>query len=93
MVLASAAMETVGLLAQIDVNPTTPPGMENMTKLIGWFGWFAFIVAIIGIVIGAGTLGVSAMTGGELRNTKAIGLGIVGCVIIGAAGAIVGALM
>lgn len=74
---------------------TPPPGSQKILTIIRWVAWLCFSVCIIG-VLGAGAMMAISAFGSHQRGGEHMGrLGWVlgGCVVIGAASGLVGALV
>ncbi|AUH70579.1 MULTISPECIES: hypothetical protein [Gordonia] len=84
----------LNLADTINVNPQAPPGSSKFLLLLSWVGWLAMIGAVAALVIIGGKFGFEKRQGtadseSAERATKAL----IGCVVIGIAGGLVGALV
>lgn len=82
LVLATLAH---AVLPCVDVPPVTPPGAEKFLQVAGMVRWGATIVCIVGFLIAGAKLALSSRTGEGAEHGKALGLVMVGCVIVGVA--------
>src|SRR5690625_1037346 len=78
---------------EFDPTPEEIPGMDGMSTLINWTAWGAAIIGGIAFIATIVWLAVSVFTGQEIRAGKGMIITIGALVILGAAGAIVAALM
>lgn len=69
-----------------------PPGGEDVEKIISWVAWVALGVCVMGVIISGAAMAVAHQRhgGGEHASRLAWVLG--GCVIVGSASGLVGAL-
>lgn len=73
-----------------DPTPVEPPGVGGITTIVNWVAWGAVIICTLGFLAGAAYLAIGAFMGHEMKGAKGVGLSIVGCVMVGAAGALLG---
>jgi hypothetical protein len=75
-------------------NPTAPPGGDKLQTLLNWGAWIAALVCLGGVLVAAGVMAWSHSRGmGGNEGTTRLGWAMVGCIIVGSASAIVGALV
>lgn len=95
MYLASTgtAFADPGPGVDFDPKPEEIPGMGGLTKLINYTAWGAAIIGGICFIATIGWLAVSVFSGQEIRAGKGMVITIGALILLGAAGAIVGAFM
>lgn len=80
-----------------DPTPDAPPGGDKALKILNWLLWIVVLMCVGGIIAIGGLMVSSAVTdsghGGGGRHTRALGVALAGCVIVGAASGIVAALI
>lgn len=81
------------ILAQINPTPTQPPGTEGLGTLINWLAWGATFAAVAGLLITAALMALSHRRGEGSEHMSRLGMVLGACVIIAAAGGLVGALV
>jgi hypothetical protein len=70
-----------------------PPGADKLTTIVSWVAWGVFAVCLGGVLIsGAKLAHAHDRGGGANQHIQSLVWTLVGCVIAGAATAIVGAL-
>ncbi len=74
---------------------TAPPGSQRFTTILGWVAWVAFGICVLGVIITGAQMAISHRGGGGGGGEHAARLGWVfaGCIVIGSASALVGALV
>jgi hypothetical protein len=71
----------------------TPPGAQQFSTILGWAAYIASGVCVLGIIITGGMLAISHRGGGGGgEHASKLGWIFAGCVLIGSATFIVGAL-
>jgi len=96
----TTALETVRTHASILLagvpNPgsgTAPPGSQGFTTILGWVAWVAFGICVLGVIITGAQMAISHRGGGGGGEHAArLGWVFAGCIVIGSASALVGAL-
>lgn len=76
-----------------DPSPEEIPGMGGLGKLINYTAWGVAIIGGIAFLATIGWLAVSVFSGQEIRAGKGMIITIGALILLGAAGAIVGAFM
>lgn len=76
-----------------DPTPEEIPGMGGLTRLINFTAWGVAIIGGIAFLATIGWLAVSVFSGQEIRAGKGMIITIGALILLGAAGAIVGAFM
>lgn len=76
-----------------DTTPSTPPGMDKLSTVISWVSWGVSIVCLISFLVCIGWLAWSAFQGEQVRAGKGMIIALVAMILLGAAGAVIGALV
>lgn len=76
-----------------DTTPETPPGMDKLSTIISWVSWGVSIICLISFLVCIGWLAWSAFQGQEVRAGKGMVIALVAMILLGAAGAVIGALV
>lgn len=96
VVVATWVVVTTGTaFAGVDFDPTPEeiPGMDGLTTFINYTAWGVAIVCGIAFLGTIGWLAISVFTGQEFRAGKGMVVAIVAMVLLGGAGALVGAFI
>ena len=72
---------------------TAPPGSDGIVKIIGWAAWIAVGVCVVGVLIAGSKMALEHRRGGGGESVASLGWVLGGCIVIGSASAIVGALV
>ncbi|QAY65004.1 hypothetical protein ET495_17275 (plasmid) [Xylanimonas allomyrinae] len=72
---------------------TQPPGAEGFTKILGWAAWIAFGVCVLGVIVAGATMAIQSRRGEGGEHMSRLGWVLAGCIVIGSASALVGALV
>jgi len=84
---------SVALLADpFNSNPQPVPGMDKFQTIIGWSAWIAAGLCLIGLIVTGATLAVSYHRGTNEHVGRLAGVAA-GCLIVGGASTVVGALV
>lgn len=78
------------------INPgegQAPPGSGGVTKIVGWAAWIAVAVCVVGILIAGMKMAIEHRRGGGGESVASLGWVMGGCIVIGSASALVGALV
>jgi len=87
-------MNLYGILPRLtDVDPTQPPGTEQVQTIINWIGWGVMTLGIVGILIVAAKMMINNRRGEGGENAAGLGWVFGGLILASAAGALVGALV
>lgn len=70
-----------------------PPGGEKFTTILQWVAWGALGVCVMGVIICGGAMAISHRHGSGGEHAARLGWVLAGCVVVGAASGIVGALV
>lgn len=84
-----------GLLAQVP-NPgggTAPPGSAKFTTIISWAAYVAVGVCVVGILVVGAKMALQHRQGQGGDHAASLGWVMAGCIVVGSASAIVGALV
>jgi hypothetical protein len=73
------------MIPAVNVTPTQPPGMENVTMILGWILWAAGLVLFVYFIFGLVTAGRNRRRGDEVEAPV---WPLVAAALLGAAGAI-----
>lgn len=88
-ILAAAADNAPHILAQFDVNTTTPPAAERFSGLLGIVKWFCIIGGIGALLIAGVKAGYEKyFSHGEVQAPKQILAAVAGGIVASSAGAI-----
>lgn len=83
------------VLAQVP-NPgrgAPPPGSQGIVKILGWAAWVAFSLCVMGVIAAGAMMAISSRRGEGGEHVSRLGYVFGGCIIIGSASALVGALV
>jgi hypothetical protein len=87
------ALGSVALLADpFNSYPQPVPGMDKFQTIIGWSAWIAAGLCLIGLIVTGATLAVSYHRGTNEHVGRLAGVAA-GCLIVGGASTVVGALV
>lgn len=91
------ALASAQLLAAVP-NPgggVMPPGGEKVTTILQWVAWLAFGACVLGAIVAGGmmALAASGRHEGGGRHATSLGWVFAGCIVIGSASGLVGALV
>ena len=73
--------------------PEQPPGLQNLSVILGWIAWGVTILCLAAFLICAGWLAIATLTGQEVRAAKGLVIVLIAAVIVGAASAIFAAFV
>jgi type IV secretory pathway VirB2 component (pilin) len=93
--LHATVLHAFDVLAQVP-NPgsgSKPPGSEGITKILGWAAWVAFALCVMGVIAAGAMMAISSRRGEGGEHVSRLGYVFGGCIIIGSASALVGALV
>jgi peptidoglycan/LPS O-acetylase OafA/YrhL len=93
-VLSTQLADVAGLIAQVP-NPqgAPPPGSEKLLKILNWAAWIATAAAVAGVFIVGAMMAVQHQHGRGGEHGAKLTWVMAGCVLIGSASGIVGALV
>lgn len=72
---------------------TEPPGMGGLLKILKWVAWVVSGICVVGVLMVAGRMAVMHNRGEGGQHLTGIGYVLGACVLVGAASALVGALV
>lgn len=72
---------------------TPPPGSDGIVKIIGWAAWIAVGICVVGVLIAGAKMAIEHRRGGGGESVASLGWVLGGCIVIGSASALVGALV
>jgi peptidoglycan/LPS O-acetylase OafA/YrhL len=92
--LTTQLPDVVGVIAQVP-NPTgaPPPGSDKFLKILNWAAWIATAAAVAGVFIVGAMMAVQHQHGRGGEHGAKLTWVMGGCVLIGSASGIVGALV
>lgn len=70
-----------------------PPGTEGFQTILKWAAWVGLAVCVLGVIIAGGSMAVSSRRGEGGEHMSKLGWVLGGCIIIGAASGLVGAVL
>ncbi|MBO1768256.1 hypothetical protein [Allobranchiibius sp. GilTou38] len=62
-----------------------PPGVDGLTKVVGWSMWAVALLCVLGFIGGIAYLVIGMIEGREIHGVKIIGISLVGAVVVGSA--------
>ncbi len=101
MILAQMALDTAATLAPAaDVlaavpdpgSGEAPPGSEGFLKILRWAAWIAFGVCVLGVIVAGALMAVASHRGDGQQHGSRLMWTLAGCIVIGSASGLVGAL-
>lgn len=72
---------------------TAPPGSAGVTKILSWAAWLAVAICVVGVLVAGGKMAIEHRRGGGGESVASLGWVLGGCIVIGSASALVGALV
>ena len=93
--LHTAISTALDIIAQVP-NPgqgSKPPGADGITKILSWAAWVGVVVCVLGVIIAGATMAVQHRRGEGGESMSRLGWVLGGCIVIGSASALVGALV
>ena len=69
-----------------------PPGSAQFQTILNWVAWGALAACVVGVIVVGGRMAMSHRRGDGGEHAQGLGTVLVGCVIVGSAASIVGAL-
>lgn len=71
-----------------------PPGSEKFLTMLSWAAWIASGICVLGVIIAGGAMAMAHRGhGGGGEQAARLGWVLAGCIVIGAASGLVGALV
>ncbi|MBF5083759.1 hypothetical protein [Quadrisphaera sp. INWT6] len=70
-----------------------PPGSEGLLTILQWAAWIGFGVAVLGVVLAGIAMAISHRRGEGGEHMSRLGWVFAGCIVIGSAAGLVGALV
>ncbi len=92
--LVTALAPTADVLASVP-NPgggEAPPGSEGFLTILRWAAWISFGVCVLGVIVAGATMAVSSRRGEGGEHGARLLWVFAGCIVIGSASGLVGAL-
>lgn len=93
--LYTAISSALDIIAQVP-NPgqgTKPPGSGGIEKILSWAAWVGVVVCVLGVIIAGATMAIQHRRGEGGESMARLGWVLGGCIVIGSASALVGALV
>lgn len=84
--LLLAGAEAAPMMPNVD--PQQPPGLSNLTTILGWIAWGVSVLCLAAFLVCAGWLAISTLTGQEVRAAKGLVIVLIAAVIVGGASTI-----
>lgn len=70
-----------------------PPGSEGLLEILSWAAWIAFGVCVLGVIICGAAMAVASRRSGDGgEHGSRLAWVLAGCIVIGSASGLVGAL-
>lgn len=91
----AAVSSALEIIAQVP-NPgqgSKPPGSGGIEKILSWAAWVAVVVCVLGVIIAGATMAIQHRRGEGGESMARLGWVLGGCIVIGSASALVGALV
>jgi hypothetical protein len=70
-----------------------PPGSEGILTILKWAAWIALVVCVLGVIVAGAMMSVQARRGEGGEHASRLGWVLAGCILIGSASGLVGALV
>ena len=70
-----------------------PPGSDNFLTILQWAAWIAFGVCVLGVIIAGASMAIQHRQGRGGEQAAQLGWVLAGCIVIGSASGLVGALV
>jgi hypothetical protein len=70
-----------------------PPGSGGIVKILGWAAWVGIVVCVLGVIMAGATMAIQHRRGEGGESMARLGWVLGGCIVIGSASALVGALV
>lgn len=96
MQLLAALPELLAAMPHDVPNPGSgeaPPGSDGLVTILKWVFYIASAMCVLGVLIAGGMMAVSVQRGSGGEHVARLGWALGGCIVIGAASALVGALL
>lgn len=93
--LHATVMHAIDLIAQVP-NPgggEKPPGADGFETVIKWAAWIALGVCVLGVIVAGASMAIANRRGDGGEHMSRLGWVLAGCIVIGAASGVVGALI
>ena len=70
-----------------------PPGSDGLITILRWVFYIASAMCVLGVLIAGGMMAISVQRGSGGEHVSRLGWALGGCIVIGSASALVGALI
>lgn len=74
-------------------NGAQPPGTKGFQTILQWAAWIGLAVCVLGVIIAGGSMAVASRRGEGGEHMSRLGWVLGGCIVIGAASGLVGAVL
>ncbi|MGL5858161.1 MAG: hypothetical protein ACRC35_07125 [Angustibacter sp.] len=74
-------------------NGEAPPGSDGFVTILKWAAWLAFGICVLGVIVAGAMMALANRRGEGGEHMSRLGWVFGGCIIIGSASALVGALV
>lgn len=93
--LQATISQVFDIIAQVP-NPgqgSKPPGSEGLVTILKWAAWVGLAVCVLGVIIAGAMMAISSRRGEGGEHMSRLGWVLGGCIVIGSASGLVGALL
>ncbi|MBR5950099.1 MAG: hypothetical protein IKZ87_01550 [Actinomycetaceae bacterium] len=80
-------------LPMVEVTPEQPPGMSDLTKIMGWAMFIGGVICVVAVIAIGASIAIRARHGDGMEAASSLIWVIIGMAIIGSAGTIVGSFI
>ena len=70
-----------------------PPGSGGLVTIIKWAAWIGLAVCVLGVIIAGASMAIASRRGDGGEHMSKLGWVLGGCIIIGSASGLVGAVL
>jgi hypothetical protein len=94
-VIYTTISSVLDIIAQVP-NPgqgQKPPGASGLEKILSWAAWIAVLVCVLGVLVAGAMMAIQHRRGEGGESVSRLGWVFAGCIVIGSASALVGALV
>ena len=70
-----------------------PPGTEGFQTILKWAAWVGLAICVLGVIVAGGAMAISSRRGEGGEHMSRLGWVLGGCIVIGAASGLVGAVL
>lgn len=90
------ALTELANMVQAVPNPGSgeaPPGSQGLVTILKWAFYLASGMCVLGVIIAGGSMAIAVHRGSGGEHVSKLGWALAGCIVIGAASGLVGALV